>query len=110
MDHKNLVPYLGTSINEETFDIYQGFVNYPTLLSILKTDNLIAEEKLISKLTQEILQGLEFLHQHGVIHGNLKAANIFVQEDNSCLLTDFGHAKRIYLNSNTKVFYDTQYW
>ena len=106
MNHKNLVPYLGTTINEETLDIHQGFVNYPTLFTVSRNDNLINEEQLLSKMTQEILHGLEFLHQKGVIHGNLKAANIFVKEDSSCLLTDFGHAKRIYLNSNARVFYD----
>ena len=106
MNHKNLVPYLGTTINDETLDIHQGFVNYPTLLTVLRDENLANEDQLLSKLTQEILHGLEFLHQKGVIHGNLKAANVFVKDDSSCLLTDYGHAKRIYLNSKARIFYD----
>lgn len=61
-------------------------------------------ENVIKKYTKQILEGLEYLHAHNVIHrGNnkvvicldIKGANILVDRDGLCKLSDFGGAKVI---------------
>ncbi|QRV88611.1 Tyrosine kinase catalytic domain protein [Ceratobasidium sp. AG-Ba] len=44
------------------------------------------------QLCTKIAEGLEFLHKHGVIHGDLKGANILVSGDHRPLICDFGNA------------------
>ncbi|KAG2830361.1 hypothetical protein PC111_g7427 [Phytophthora cactorum] len=40
----------------------------------------------------QICSGLQFLHEHGVAHGNLGLENIFVTSDNILKIGDFEHA------------------
>ena len=49
------------------------------------------EDFLVSALRQ-ILVGLKTAHQLGALHSDLKPANIFVKEDGSVLVGDFGCA------------------
>ncbi|KAG5722263.1 Tyrosine-protein kinase [Termitomyces sp. T112] len=41
----------------------------------------------------EIAQGMEYLHANGVLHGDLKAANVLVDEDVHCFISDFGQSE-----------------
>ena len=40
-----------------------------------------------------VARGLAYAHQHGVIHRDVKPANILIREDDAPILTDFGIAK-----------------
>ncbi|KAF8268212.1 kinase-like domain-containing protein, partial [Lactarius quietus] len=45
------------------------------------------------KMIHEISKGMEYLHAQGVVHGDLKAANILVDDDTSCVISDFGQSE-----------------
>jgi serine/threonine protein kinase len=47
----------------------------------------------VRKYTQKILQGLQYLHQNHIVHGDIKAANILVNNDGVVKLSDFGHSR-----------------
>jgi len=38
----------------------------------------------------EIAKGMEYLHSNGVLHGDLKAANVLVDNKFRCVISDFG--------------------
>lgn len=77
-------------------------------------------EPLIRKYTKQILEGLEYLHSHDVIHrGNfqiildIKGANILVDKEGICKLTDFGGSKMLVEeidNNKQKSFKGTPHW
>eukprot|EP01017_Pseudomicrothorax_dubius_P020564 TRINITY_DN22399_c0_g1_i1.p1 TRINITY_DN22399_c0_g1~~TRINITY_DN22399_c0_g1_i1.p1 ORF type:complete len:218 (-),score=36.35 TRINITY_DN22399_c0_g1_i1:239-835(-) len=48
------------------------------------------EEKIIKKFTKQILNGIIYLHSQGVIHRDLKGANILTDNLGNVKLADFG--------------------
>lgn len=53
------------------------------------------KEPLIRCYTFQILLGLEYLHANGVVHRDIKGANVLVDGKGVCKLTDFGCSKQI---------------
>ncbi len=52
------------------------------------------EESIIKNFTFQLLQGLSFLHLHGIIHRDLKSDNVLVTSDGKIKLSDFGCSVR----------------
>ena len=52
------------------------------------------EESIIKNFTFQVLQGLSFLHLHGIIHRDLKSDNVLVTSDGKIKLSDFGCSVR----------------
>ncbi|KAM0671780.1 cyclin-dependent protein kinase [Ordospora colligata] len=53
------------------------------------------DESMAMFFTNQLLQGLEFLHGIGVIHRDLKPSNILLMRDGCLKIADFGLARRI---------------
>ncbi|MCK9514569.1 MAG: serine/threonine-protein kinase [Ottowia sp.] len=51
-------------------------------------------EETIRSLFDEILRGLRVVHQHRMLHLDLKPANIIITEDNRAVMLDFGAARQ----------------
>ncbi|KAH7920215.1 hypothetical protein BV22DRAFT_1098519 [Leucogyrophana mollusca] len=52
-----------------------------------------AEEVDLVRCMHQIAKGMEYLHGQGVLHGDLKAANVLVDETGRCVLSDFGQSE-----------------
>ena len=52
-------------------------------------------ESTIRSLFDEILRGLRIVHQHKMLHLDIKPANIFITNDNKAVLLDFGAAREV---------------
>ena len=53
----------------------------------------------LPRRVREVLEALQMLHANGIVHGDIKPHNIFIDDDSSWVLGDFGSAKLI--NANT---------
>lgn len=58
----------------------------------------VLREATIRSLFDEVLRGLRIVHQHKMLHLDIKPANIFITDDNRAVLIDFGAAREV-LNS-----------
>jgi len=45
------------------------------------------------KMMNQIARGMAYLHNKGILHGDLKAANILVDDSLHCVITDFGQSE-----------------
>ncbi|TFK19552.1 TKL/TKL-ccin protein kinase [Coprinopsis marcescibilis] len=61
--------------------------------SPLKDTFKVRREWDLFRFIHEIAKGMEYLHQRGVLHGDLKAANVLIDDDYRCVITDFGQSE-----------------
>lgn len=67
------------------------YADNESLGKTLKTSTFTKlDERLVANYVLKILQGLRYLHGCGVIHGDLKAANVFTTKTGNVKLADFG--------------------
>lgn len=50
-------------------------------------------EKVLANYARQILNGIHYLHDQNVIHGDIKAANILTNQNANIKLSDFGASK-----------------
>jgi hypothetical protein len=55
----------------------------------------VFRESTIRSLFDEVLRGLRIVHQHKMLHLDIKPANIFITDDNRAVLIDFGAAREV---------------
>jgi formylglycine-generating enzyme required for sulfatase activity len=73
---------------------YQG----EALHKLLGRGGTFSEEEALA-LARPLLDALEYLHRQGVIHQDIKPANIYITEDGNPILLDFGAAGQRRLGS-----------
>ncbi|XP_056155779.1 proto-oncogene serine/threonine-protein kinase mos [Lampris incognitus] len=79
LEHENSI---GTVVME-----YAGSRNLHSV--IYGSTEAIAADRWLAYAT-DIVRGLGFLHSHGVVHLDLKPANVLVSKDGVCKIADFG--------------------
>jgi serine/threonine protein kinase len=90
-----------------------GFGPLPALVSTwmhngalngyLERTNLTMEQKL--KLLKQVVDGLTYLHEQGVIHGDLTSTNVVIDHDGNAFLADFGLS--VALAEGDRSYYDS---
>ena len=60
------------------------------------------EDKKLLKLLQDCLQAIQFLHQHNVVHRDIKPDNIFITDDLQVKIGDFGISRSLPQNLTGK--------
>lgn len=99
-EHNNIVKYLGSQrllpshSPEGEVRIFMKYMAGGSLSTLIKQYGALSE-KIIIKFTKQILLGLHYLHSHGVVHRDLKGANILADVDGNVKLADFGASKHI---------------
>lgn len=64
------------------------------LFKLLEEDKKLPE-KTVKKFCFELLEGLSYLHENGVIYADLKPGNILINEFSNLKFGDFGLSKKI---------------
>jgi serine/threonine-protein kinase OSR1/STK39 len=72
--------------------------------------NGIQDECLVATILKEILQGLNYFHEHDQIHRDVKAGNVLLDRDGKIYLSDFGVASYLHSGKNAKTFTGTPCW
>ncbi|KFY31039.1 hypothetical protein V493_01451 [Pseudogymnoascus sp. VKM F-4281 (FW-2241)] len=89
LNHDNIVKYLGFVKSPECLNIILEYCENGSLHSICKNFGKFPEN-LVGVYMAQILQGLLYLHDQGVIHRDIKGANILTTKDGKVKLADFG--------------------
>lgn len=93
----NVTHYYGSFLIDTKLWIIMDYCAGGSVRTLLKAGSF--EEKYISIIVRETLQGLVAVHKLGVIHRDLKAANILITNEGNVQLCDFGVAAQLTANS-----------
>ena len=74
--------------------IVMEYVDGTTLKDCLQHGRISSLEHILD-ITRQILEALEFIQEHQIIHRDVKPSNVIIQRDGSVKLTDFGIAREI---------------
>ena len=93
LDHPNIVKYHGFVQGADALNIVLEYCENGSLHSISKNFGKFPEN-LVSLYMAQVLHGLLYLHEQGVIHRDIKGANILTTKEGLVKLADFGVATR----------------
>ena len=91
--HPNIVRVFTVFPENNTAYMVMEYEHGRGLHELLKNKNTLSEAKL-KAIVLPILDGLKKVHAAGFIHRDIKPANIFIREDGSPVLLDFGSARQ----------------
>ena len=92
LNHPNLITVYDAGEQDGLFYIAMEMMEGITLHSMLVQQHTLPAEKII-EISRQVLAGLDYAHAHGVIHRDVKPANIMIAADGTAKIMDFGIAK-----------------
>jgi serine/threonine protein kinase len=93
LKHPNIVTVFETGQADGQLYIVSEFVDGQSLLARLKQGPISPRQA--AAWTRDLALGLAYAHDEGVIHRDVKPANIMIARGNRAQLMDFGLAKRL---------------
>ncbi|XP_010534878.1 PREDICTED: MAP3K epsilon protein kinase 1-like isoform X2 [Tarenaya hassleriana] len=112
LNHKNIVKYLGSLKTRSHLHIILEYVENGSLANIIKPNRFGPfPESIVADYIAQVLEGLVYLHEQGVIHRDIKGANILITKESLVKLADFGVATKLNeADVNTHSVVGTPYW
>ncbi|MEC5214558.1 serine/threonine protein kinase [Polaromonas sp. CG_9.5] len=100
ISHGSVVSVLNFFRENETVYMVMNYLEGGTLQDFIITARDLKKPKVfrestIRSLFDEILRGLRIVHQHKMLHLDIKPANIFITDDNRAVMIDFGAAREV---------------
>ena len=100
ISHPSVVSVLNFFRQNETVYMVMNFLDGATLQDFIITARELKKQKVfrestIRSLFDEVLRGLRIVHQHKMLHLDIKPANIFITDDNRAVMIDFGAAREV---------------
>src|SRR5205814_3813716 len=94
LDHPNIIPIYRVSAGGELLWYSMKLLEGKSLDTILKERERLEFAETVAMLNQ-VADALDYAHQHGVIHRDIKPGNIILDERGRVTVTDYGIAKEI---------------
>lgn len=92
--HPNVVGYYGSFISGPVLYILMEYCAAGSIFDMLRFayPNGFPDEAQIATVLKSVLQALQYIHENGQVHRDIKPGNILVCSDGSVMLGDFGVA------------------
>lgn len=94
LQHDNIVGIISSTVVAGRVVMVMEFVSGGSLQSLVEQFEALPIPS-CKRYARDILRGLEFLHNHDVIHRDLKPGNVLLAIEGQCKLADFGAAAEL---------------
>jgi serine/threonine-protein kinase len=91
LDHPNLIPVYAVGRHQHAPFIVMKYLTGDSLADHLKAKGRLPLPEVLA-ITRQICDGLQCVHDHGVVHRDIKPANIFLSPEGRVTVLDLGVA------------------
>ncbi|MCL2393863.1 MAG: Stk1 family PASTA domain-containing Ser/Thr kinase [Acidimicrobiaceae bacterium] len=91
LSHPNIVSVYDWGQGDRTYFIVMEYVDGQTLSALIRQGPI--EPTRAAAIGADVAGALEFAHRHGVIHRDVKPANVLIDQSGTVKVTDFGIAR-----------------
>lgn len=91
--HKNVVQFIGACTRAPSLCIVTEFMSGGSVYDYLHKQRGVFKLPSILKVAIDVSKGMNYLHQNNIIHRDLKAANLLMDENEVVKVADFGVAR-----------------
>lgn len=93
LKHNHILPALDCGEYESWYYLVTPYIEGGTLQNRLSQGPMTLEET--GKILEQLVAALQFSHDHGILHRDIKASNVFLRAKDYIYLADFGLVKNI---------------
>src|SRR5918992_3979709 len=98
LDHPNVIPIYAAGEFQGVLYIAMRFVPGDDLRTLLREEGRLEPER-AARLVAQVASALDAVHAHGLVHRDVKPANVLMGVQDHVYLTDFGLSKRVAADS-----------
>ncbi|KAI4320930.1 hypothetical protein MLD38_034362 [Melastoma candidum] len=91
--HKNVVSFIGACTKPPRLCIVTEYMSGGSVFYFLQRQKTVLELSTVLRLAIEVSKGMDYLHKNKIVHRDLKAANLLMDEHGVVKIADFGVAR-----------------
>lgn len=99
LDHPNIIKVFDTGAIGGLSYLSMQFLHGTDLSTYIREKGKLTTEEAI-RIVAQIADALNYIHKHGMVHRDIKCSNIFIKDDGTPILMDFGI---VHASENTKL-------
>lgn len=100
LDHPNVVPVVDMALDpgdQSNMQVSRTFMVFPymdhDLAGLLENPQVKLDIGEIKQYSKQLLEGTAYLHRNGILHRDMKAANLLINNKGILMIADFGLAR-----------------
>ena len=93
IEHPNVIPVYHAGERDGVLYIVMRYIDGPDLRALVRAEGRLQPER-AARIIAQVGGALDGAHRHGLVHRDVKPANVLLGDDDHAYLTDFGLTKR----------------
>eukprot|EP00802_Teleaulax_amphioxeia_P010472 Tamp_10500.p1 GENE.Tamp_10500~~Tamp_10500.p1 ORF type:complete len:561 (-),score=122.97 Tamp_10500:325-2007(-) len=94
LKHRHVVQYIATHQMEGSLNILMEFCPGGSVATLLRSFGPLPES-VLAQYSRQMMEGIGYIHQHQVMHRDIKGANILVAANGVLKIADFGASAQL---------------
>lgn len=83
--HKNVVQFIGACTMPPNLCIITEYMSGGSVYDYLRNQKALLKMPMLLRVAIDVSKGMDYLHQNKIIHRDLKAANLLLDENEVCI-------------------------